>query len=446
MKSTSRVRISARTLTALAIATAALASTPAAADPIPPGWTAQNMDVLGYTVMDGHPAFKISITKANGRYYLIAGHYNIPGWSVIDVTDPKDPKVVKFIPGPANTSTIQVDIADGILVAGLAAPSQLSLDAGLDRKKPYEGGVILFDIKDPLNPKELGRWHTDNPLGVGTHRNMYTGGRYGHLSAEMKGFSGNIYVILDISDPAHIKEAGRFWMPGQNVAAGETPPKEPDPIIHMHNPDYIDADGHVWLSYGDAGMVGVDISDVTHPKLFAQLKVTHDMFSVHTIVADPKRKLAFINSEATNYDCKGPMFHATVVDMTDPARPVPIARYPSPIPPAGLPYTSFCDKGGRFGPHNMNQLQYNPLVEKQGNLSYLTWFNAGLRVYDVSKPRDPREIASFVPALPQKLYMPSYGNFVRVEDVLADDRGIIYISGGAQQGIYTLKYTGPVKN
>jgi hypothetical protein len=28
------------------------------------------------------------------------------------------------------------------------------------------------------------------------------------------GFSSNILVVLDISDPAHPKEAGRWWMPG----------------------------------------------------------------------------------------------------------------------------------------------------------------------------------------------------------------------------------------
>ena len=29
--------------------------------------------------------------------------------------------------------------------------------------------------------------------------------------------------------------------------------------------------------------------------------------------------------------------------------------FPSPRPPANAPYKDFCDKGGRFGPHNTNQ-------------------------------------------------------------------------------------------
>jgi len=94
----------------------------------------------------------------------------------------------------------------------------------------------------------------------------------------------------------------------------------------------------------------------------------------------------------------------------------------------------------------MNQLQYNPNIQKQGNLAYLTWFNGGLRVYDVSDKRLPREVASFLPPLPEKIYNKPYGNFVRVEDVFVDNRGYIFMTGGAQQGVWILKYTGPVKN
>src|ERR1700749_2696282 len=89
------------------------------ADVPPLGWTPSNVELLGYTLMNEHPAFKITMTRAGDRYYIVGGHYNIPGWSVVDVTDPKNPKVAKFIPGPANTSTNQVDLADGILVGAL---------------------------------------------------------------------------------------------------------------------------------------------------------------------------------------------------------------------------------------------------------------------------------------------------------------------------------------
>jgi hypothetical protein len=413
------------------------------ADKPPAGWTASNVELLGYTIMNEHPAFKITLTRKGDRYYIIGGHYNIPGWSVVDVTDPRNPHVAKFIPGPANTSTNQVDLADDILVAGLGRPNERE-DAGMTADKPYSAGVALFDMKDPLNPKELGRWLTDKPEGRGTHRNMYQGGRYIHLAADMKGYDGDIYVIVDISNPAKPVEVGRWWMPGQHVAGGEKPQRNPD--INLHNPDFVDGN-FVYLSYGDAGMVVLDISDVSKPKLVSQTHFTRGhRFDVHTVTPDFRKKLVYVNSEAVTLNCKGPLDHATVVDVSDPAKPVPLARFPTPVPDPSLPYTSFCEKGGRFGPHNQNQLQYNPHVQKQGNLSYLTWFNGGLRIYDVSNSRAPREVGYFMEGPPPKQYLKAYGPYVRMEDVLVDDRGYIYVTGGAQQGLYVMRYTGPVKN
>jgi hypothetical protein len=412
------------------------------ADTPPAGWSAHNVELVGYTIMNEHPAFKITMTRAGERWYLIGGHYNVPGWSVIDVTDPRNPVVAKFIPGPENTSTNQVDLADDILVASLVRPNARA-DAGMDAKKPYQAGVMLIDVKDPLNPRELGRWLTDKPEGRGTHRNMYQGGRYVHLAADMKGYDGDIYVILDISNPARPVEAGRWWMPGQHVAGGETPQK--DPGINLHNPNFVDGN-LVYLSYGDAGMVVLDISDVSRPKLVSQLKFQpRHRFDVHTVSPDFKRKLVYVNSEAVVAACKGPLDHATVVDVSNPAKPFAVSRFPVPLPPPGLPYTSFCDKGGRFGPHNMNQLQYNPHVEKQGSLAYLTWFNAGLRIYDVSDRRQPVETGFFMAGPPEKQYLKEYGPYVRMEDVFVDTRGYIYVTGGAQQGLYILRYTGPRK-
>jgi hypothetical protein len=431
-----------RRLAVPAVIAAAAAISLAHADTPPPGFSASNVELVGYTLMNEHPAFKITMTRARDRWYIIGGHYTVPGWSVVDVTDPKNPTVAKFIPGPANTSTNQVDLADNILVAALSRPTARE-DAGMDAKKPYQAGVALIDMKDPLNPKELGRWLTDKPEGRGTHRNMYQGGRYVHLAADMKGYSGDIYVILDISNPAKPVEAGRWWFPGQHVAGGETPQKDPD--INLHNPNFVDGN-LVYLSYGDAGMVVLDISDVSKPKLVSKLKFQpQHRFDVHTVSPDFKRKLVYVNSEAVISECKGPLDHATVVDVSNPAKPFAVSRFPVPVPPPGLPYTSFCDKGGRFGPHNMNQLQYNPNVEKQGNLAYLTWFNAGLRIYDVSDKRQPLEVGHFMAGPPQKQFLKAYGPYVRMEDVFVDTRGYIYVTGGAQQGLYILRYTGPRK-
>jgi hypothetical protein len=106
-----------------------------------------------------------------------------------------------------------------------------------------------------------------------------------------------------------------------------------------------------------------------------------------------------------------------------------MSLFPLPSPPAGESYTNFCNKGGRFGPHNTNLEQHLPDVEKQGDLIYLTYFNAGLRIFDIKDPRMPRETGWFIPPTPPKRFGPIPAKLVtQTEDVLVDTRGNVYIT------------------
>ena len=58
--------------------------------------------------------------------------------------------------------------------------------------------------------------------GNGVHRFTFDG-RYAYISPEMDGYVGNIVMILDLADPVKPREVGRWWMPGQWTAGGETP-------------------------------------------------------------------------------------------------------------------------------------------------------------------------------------------------------------------------------
>lgn len=77
-------------------------------DKIPSGWKASNMKPIGYSGLDGRGgAFKMAIKHVGDHWYLYMGHLWNHGWTILDVTNPTNPKVVKFIPGPDNTWTIQ---------------------------------------------------------------------------------------------------------------------------------------------------------------------------------------------------------------------------------------------------------------------------------------------------------------------------------------------------
>ena len=78
------------------------------------------MQPVGYSGVDNRKgAFKMAIKKANGRWYMYVSHLWHDGWSILDVTDPRDPKFVKFIPGSDNTWNIQVTLHDNLMLTAL---------------------------------------------------------------------------------------------------------------------------------------------------------------------------------------------------------------------------------------------------------------------------------------------------------------------------------------
>lgn len=135
---------------------------------------------------------------------------------------------------------------------------------------------------------------------------------------------------MDIGNPANPVEAGRWWVPGQHAAGGET--ARPD--VSVHGPPYVEG-SLVYIPYGAAGLVILDISDVARPKLLGQLGFTPPFLGfigAHSVLPLPARKIAVVNSEAIREDCREPLNHASLVDIADPAKPVLLSMFPLPVP------------------------------------------------------------------------------------------------------------------
>src|ERR1700683_5179027 len=195
-----------------------LAPQGALADPFPPGAQAQNVKQIGFSELGWrYGAVKVGITHtADDKWYLYTGHSFNQGWSIVDVTDPTNPRYVKFIPYVTDDKSIitaQVTLHDDLMIT--------SLNSFKPQANPLPA-ILLWDISDPETPKQVGSWQG----GVtGAHRNSYPGGKYAYLSTSYPGFKQHIMVILDVSDPAHPKEVGKYWQPGQKD--GEPPSPYP---------------------------------------------------------------------------------------------------------------------------------------------------------------------------------------------------------------------------
>src|ERR1700733_8394507 len=195
----------------------------------------------------------------NGIAYV--AHMRSPhGTSIFDVRDPKNPKELAKIGMPPGTHSHKVRVDNGVMLLNheLTPADSNPVAAAL------APGFGVYDVSDPSKPRELTRWKT---VGTGVHRFDFDG-RYAYLSPTLDGYVGNVAMIMDLKDPAHPAEVGRWWMPGQWIGGGEKPTW--DKTAHRcHHP--LRLGNRLYASYWLGGFVILDIDDMKKPKLVSGL-------------------------------------------------------------------------------------------------------------------------------------------------------------------------------
>ncbi len=416
---------------------------------------ASNVELVGYHDLNGRPGFKLAMQEVNNRFFLYVASLWQPGLSVLDVTEPESPRLLHWIEGPPNTSTTQVQVADGRMITSLAhrAPEWV---AHRQQGMPADG-LVVWDVSQPESPVKLGRWTSG---AQGTHRNFYSGGPYVHATTTLPGFQGHVYGVIDISDPGTPILVGKWWWPGQNTAAGEEYSQAemaaqgtgrayeegggPMHAFSLHGGAYVTGN-RAYCPWMRAGLVILDVESVLEPKIVSRLSFYPPLGSTiaaHTAVPIIDRQLVIVNSEALREGCDEPVNFAGIVDMGDEADPILISLFPQPRVPAGYPTRTFCARGGRFGPHNQHQPQGMSCLEPHSDLVYMTYFNAGLQIYDIREPRDPFIAGFYIPDDPKQRFGPLPKQLVtQVEDVIVDRRGNIFITE-KNTGLHVLRFSG----
>lgn len=253
----------------------------------------------------------------------------------------------------------------------------------------------------------------------------------------MEGF---IYSTLDIEDPAAPRKVGRWFLPEQFTAGGATPPNRPS----HHGPAY-PVGTRAYLPYGQGGLVILDISDVSDPRLVSRLDlggvIEHDP-PAHRHPA-PRAGIGAREHRSHRRTDRGAVQLRGIVDISNETAPRLISLLPPPVPDPAAPYPNFNTRGGRFGPHNQHHHQGNPHLFQSDQIVYLTWFNAGLRVYDISDPCLPRGIGWFLPDDPveRRGLLPQTALVTQSEDVLVDARGFAYLTD-KNHGLHVVRLTG----
>ncbi len=334
------------------------------------------------------------------------------GTTILDVADPRRPKVLSQVLAPPGAHSHKVQLWGDLMFVNN------------ERLKNYQGtdfvpGLRVYDISTPTNPRELPSIVTG---GVGVHRFRIDRERgLALLPTGDEGYLDKILWILDIQELTKPRLISKWWLPGQWTAGGEISQAAPGERFAAHGPPWIEGQ-YLYLAYWDAGFVILDVSGLRQPRLVSRLDWSPPFHGhTHTIVPVPGKQVALVTDEAhgtRNFERSQFLW---VVNIEDVAHPVPVATYRPEL-------DGLLTSGGRFGAHNLHE----PVT---GDLVFVVWFNAGLRVVSIADPYRPTEVGFYVPAS-------DWGEPVQSNDVTVDDRGLIYITDRWGGGLHILEYAG----
>ena len=408
---------------------------------------------LGHLDLAGAGQVTVSGSHAYVGHIPSATHL---GTSIIDISDPRRPRVVATITlddheSHSHKARVAGDImivnhernmskigrrAEQLPAARRALSEQLGREPTrgeiaakmsvteddlrmleeFEQRGYHNGGFKIYDVSRPVQPKLISYQKTG---GIGVHR-FDMDERHAYISTEMAGYVGNILVIYDLRDPRQPQEVARWWMPGQHVAGGETPTWS-GRRHRLHHA--LRFGSEMWASCWHAGFWVVDVSDLAHPRSAGTYNY-HPLFPepTHTVMPVPGRiggrRIALAIDEedqaqsASEEEARRGRAHACLLtfDVSDLGAIEPLGQFQ--VSELDSPFSRTV--GARFGAHQFCE-------RMAGTIVYAVWFGGGLRIIDVADPLCPREVGHFIPEPVAGRPAP------QSNDVALDQRGLIYM-------------------
>ncbi len=338
-----------------------------------------------------------------GDHAYVGHRFGDVGVQIVDLHDPAAPHVV-----------------------GSVAPGEeiLELHAVSDPARLYAlatgGALIAFDLTDPVHPVEVGRLQLDTPLPHEMYlwRDPADPGRLLGLITSVANTPAGLHVV-DLSDPTAMTTRWSGFAPGAHGVA-------------------LTADGtRGFLSTLHGGMGVFDASTITGAGPMAPQVVTpagrfvkrctlvSPTCITHSAVEVPGRPLAVVTYE--NQDL--PEGWLDVVDVADPTMPAVVGTWSHPL--SHEPVSQDLGLFG-YGPHDPTTTAH---------LAVVSWYRAGLLIFDLTDPANPTQVASFTPPDAAATGLATWGRVAFVSYPIIKD-GLIYVLDG-RNGVYVLRYTGP---
>jgi hypothetical protein len=436
----------------------------------------------------------------------LTGKNELNGTSIVDVSDPRHPKYLFHLPvaDGVNGGAQMVRVCDG---------STLPIhNSKVYMLRSYANSAHeIWDVTNPSVPVDVRTVAGGNPvIGAqtgaagalaGTHKSWwecdtgiaYIVGRRGNDTAA-GWLPGNHIFVFDLSDPANPVFLRDWALDGQQPGGVIPPHFTAATLPSIHGPISTGPAGgafasagatanRVYFAYGTGSNGVMQIVDRTallpppwgtglkcgsgctdfstaelgrlimNPDNGAHTSWPLGKITVPDFVTDTgndngntTRDIVVVVSEATAHFCSSFRHLTFLTDVTTEGRPQSIATAQVPASEG-----SFCDTAGRFGPHATNEEFGPPFYQK---IVFVSYFNAGVRAFDVRDPYNPQDVAFFIPAVTHNTDYrcgPYKGNpnvcrpVVQTNNVASDDRGYIYIVDRADTGLHVLQLEGDAK-
>lgn len=408
----------------------------------------RDMKLTGFHDLHGRGAYQPVIQEQGGRWIAYIGHHggsarnpltgaNEPnGTSVIDVSDPAQPRYVSHIPGDGG----------GAQMVRVCKSSDLPR---ADRGKVYllrTLGHSAHEIWDVTRPERPARVVTVTDGLHGTHKNWWecdTGIAY--LVSGVAGWRTNrMSQIFDLGNPAKPVFIRNFGLPGQQPGAGGGVP------TGLHGPISTGPKGNrVYFGHGtnSGGILQIVDRDklLKGPKAATPENLLHPQagrfdlppnYGAHTVfpvtgmeVAGARRDFVVVTNEALSDGCGGTRQKVWMIDVTDETRPRVASSWE-----LDDKIGNYCARPGRVGAHSSHE-SFAPVYYRR--VMFIAHFNAGVRALDIRDPGRLQEIAYYVPA--------NGGRTVTTNNVEVDERGYIYIVDRYGGGMHILELTGAAR-
>jgi hypothetical protein len=453
------------------------------------GADSHNMQLVGFNDLQGRSAYQPEIKQQGNRWIAYVGHHGgnavnpatgkdePNGTSIVDVTDPRNPKYLAHIPGqPVGGAMPNMP---GMSESGGAQMVRICSGAELpraDKSKFYllrthgntaGSGHEMWDVTDPARPSRI------NVIVdglTGTHKNWWecdTGIAY--LVSGQPGWRvPRMTKIYDLSDPTKPVFIRDFGLHGQEPGSTGKPPGDNG----LHGPVSTGPKGNrVYFAYGYVQEGVVQIVDreklLNGPKepteanlLYPQISRmdlppnvgAHNVFPMFGMPIaefakekDNVRDMLAIVDEATGRDCAtSARAMMWIADITTETRPFGVANWT-----VNEASGHYCGRGaGRFGTHSTHE-NFTPIYYKR--VLFVAHFNAGVRAVDIRDPFHPTEIGYYIPAPTSKTACAAAPagspcvKGIQTNNVEVDDRGYVYAADRAGTGLHIIELTGAAR-